>query len=68
MLQFQSAYRSVQSTLHMFASAFSQAGLRASVDVLHPVVDDSQMLGHILAGQLGISGTSALFVLTLEDW
>lgn len=67
-LQFQSAYRAVQSTLQMFTSVFTQAGLRAAIDVLHPILDDSQMLEQILAGQMGVAGTSALFKLRVEDW
>lgn len=69
-LQYQSAYQSVQSVLQMFVSVFAQAGLQATVDVLHPVVDDeeSQMIPQILAGQLSVGGTSSLFKLRLEDW
>lgn len=69
-LQFQSAYQSVESALQMFVAVFTRAGLHAAVHTLYPVIDDkeSQMVQRILAGQLGVGGTSTLFQLRLEDW
>lgn len=69
-LQYHSAYLSVQSTLQMFVSVFTQSGVDATVDILHPAVDekDFQTVQRMLAGQLSVGGTSTLFRLSLEDW
>lgn len=69
-LQFQSAYLLVESALQMFVTVLAHAGLRATMDILQPVVDDrdSHMVQRILAGQLGVGGTNTLFQLRLEDW